>query len=108
MSLLVRLMRRKPPQGNVFGAPMSGRRWKARGWRPFVDHVSSYRWWILAVAGIAAFVLGCIGWWEYMPKAHPTAGDAAFVAYWSLKAFLVDSPPEQVIPWQLNVATRRL
>jgi hypothetical protein len=104
MSLLARLMNRKSLQGNVFGVSMSGRRWKSQVWRPFADQVSSYRWWILAVAGIAAFVLGCIGWWEYMPKAHPTAGDAAFVAYWSLRDFLVYSPTDHVIPWQLNVA----
>jgi hypothetical protein len=105
MSLLARLVpARKSRRANGFGGYNPGRRWTTQAWRRFADQVSTYRWWILAVAGIAAFVLGCIGWWEFKAKAQPTAGDAAFVTYWSLKAFLVDSPPDQVIPWQLNVA----
>jgi hypothetical protein len=84
------------------GRAPGGRIGKARRW--FVDQVSTYQWWILAVAGIAAFALGCVGWWEFKAKAHPTAGDGAFVAYWSLKDFLMNSPADQVIPWQLNVA----
>jgi hypothetical protein len=84
------------------GHPPGG--WIGQAWRWFVDQVSTYRWWILAAVGIAAFVLGCVGWWEFKAKAHPTAGDAAFVAYWSFKDFLMNSPADQVIPWQLNVA----
>ena len=105
MSLFARIMpARKSPRSNGFGGHTSDRRWAAQVWRRFADQVSTYRWWIAAVAAIVAFVLGCIGWWEFKAKAHPTAGDAAFVAYWSLKDFLVNSPAEQVIPWQLNVA----
>jgi TrkA-N domain len=73
-------------------------------WRWLADQISTYHWWILAVAGIAAFVLGCFGWWEFKAKAHPTAGDAAFIVFWSLKGFLANSPNDQVIPWQLNVS----
>jgi hypothetical protein len=105
MSLLARLApARKSQRANGFGGHTPARRWTAQAWRRFVDQVSTYRWWITAVAGIAAFVLGCIGWWEFKAKAHPTAGDAAFIAYWSLKDFLMNSPGDQVIPWQLNVA----
>jgi hypothetical protein len=105
MSLLARLVpARKSQRANRLGGTTPGRRGIDKAWRWFVGQVSSYRWWIAAVAGIAAFVLGCIGWWEYKAKAHPTAGDAAFIAYWSLKDFLMNSPSDQVIPWQLNVA----
>jgi hypothetical protein len=75
-----------------------------RAWRSCVNQVSTYQWWILAVAAIAAFILGCVGWWKFQCQRHPTDGDPAFIAYWSLKDFLMNSPSEQVIPWQLNVA----
>jgi hypothetical protein len=86
------------PPGHPRGGPIG------TAWRWFAGQISTYRWWILLVAGIAAFVLGCIGWWEFKAKAHPTSGDAAFIAYWSLKDFLANSPIDQVIPWQLNVS----
>ncbi len=105
MSLPVRLVpTRKSQRANGLGGHTPGRRWTAQAWRRFADGVATYRWWILAVAGIVAFALGCIGWWEFKAKAHPTAGDAAFIAYWSFKDFLMNSPADQVIPWQLNVA----
>jgi TrkA-N domain len=105
MSLLARLVpARKSQRANRLGGTTPGGRRIDKAWRWFVDQVSSYRWWIAAAAAIAAFVLGCIGWWEYKVKAHPTAGDPAFIAYWSLKDFLMNSPSDQVIPWQLNVA----
>lgn len=105
MSLLARLVpARNSQRANELGGTTPGQRGTTKAWRWFFGQVASYRWWILAVAGIAAFVLGCIGWWEFKAKAHPTAGDAAFVAYWSFKDFLMNSPADQVIPWQLNVA----
>jgi hypothetical protein len=73
-------------------------------WRWLADQIATYHWWILAVAGIAAFVFGFWGWWEYKATAHPTAGDIAFAFYWSLKGFLANSPNDRVIPWQLNVS----
>jgi hypothetical protein len=105
VSLLARLApARNSQRANGLAGHTAGKGRTAKAWRWFVGQVSTYRWWILAVAGIAAFVLGCIGWWEFQTKAHPTAGDAAFIAYWSLKDFLMNSPSNQVIPWQLNVA----
>ena len=101
MSLLARLV---PAGDSAQAGSRSGQLTPGgRAWRGFVEQVSTYRRWILAAAGIAAFVLGCIGWWERI-KAHPTDSDAAFIVYWSLKDFLVNSPSDQVIPWQLNVA----
>jgi hypothetical protein len=105
VSLLTRLLPARESQrsSGLQGTTPGGSR-PAQAWRRFAGEVYNYRWWILAVAGITAFVLGCIGWWRFKCEAHPAAGDAAFIAYWSLKDFLVNSPSDQVIPWQLNVA----
>ena len=67
--------------------------------------LADYRWWILVVAGCVAFILGCIGWWRLLnPGAHPRLSDAAFVAYWSFKNFMFNSPLQRDIPWELDVA----
>ena len=105
MSLLARLLpahNTLPSNGLTGRTP--GQRPIGKAWRSFVYQVSPYRWWIAAVAGIAAFVFGCIGWWRFKCEAHPAAGDPAFIVFWSLKDFLANSPSDQVIPWQLNVA----
>lgn len=105
MSLLARLVPARSARhtGNWSkGDPPAGR--IGRAWRRFVDQISPYRWWIRAAAGITAFVLGCVGWWKFQCERHPTDGDAAFIVYWIFKDFLMNSPSEQVIPWQLNVA----
>jgi hypothetical protein len=76
----------------------------ADAWVECKSQVRAYHWWIFTAGAIIAFVLGCVGWWKLQCEGHPTAGDAAFVAYWSLKDFLWNSPSQQVIPWELNVA----
>jgi hypothetical protein len=110
MSLLARLV---PPRGHSQrpGGPgrLTGSGWSISGARRrFVGLLTDYRWSILAVAGVIAFVLGCIGWWEFKTRDHPghgTIGDGTFVAYWSFKDFLMpEFPDEREIPWELNVA----
>jgi voltage-gated potassium channel Kch len=64
-----------------------------------------YRWYILTVGAMIAFVLGTWGWWLYLrrqPGSVPyPVSDAV---YWSVKDFLFNSPSSDGLPWQLDVA----
>jgi TrkA-N domain len=108
MSRLAKLV---PQRGHTQqpGRP-TGSGWSISGTRRwFVGLLADYHWWVLAVAGVIAFVLGCIGWWKYPvaghPTGHPTLGHGAFVAYWSFKNFLMpEFPDERAMPWELHVA----
>ncbi|HWT49770.1 MAG TPA: NAD(P)-binding protein [Mycobacterium sp.] len=109
MSLLARLV---PPRGHS-QRPGDPERLRGSGrsisgaWRWFVGLLADYHWWLLAVAGVIAFVLGCIGWWKFKVTHHPpppTLGDGAFVAYRSFKDFLMESSGQRQIPWELTVA----
>ena len=74
-------------------------------WRWIAALVSEYHWYILAVGAVVAFVLGYIGWAKELAEAYPEHRPINFtdVTYWSLKDFLMDSPREPDLPWQLDV-----
>ena len=76
------------------------------GWRWFAALVADYHWYILFVAGVIAFTLGCIGWAKVLPEADPNNRPILFtdLAYWSFKDFLMNSPGQPDLPWQLDVA----
>jgi voltage-gated potassium channel Kch len=108
MSVLVGLLpTRRNRQGHADQRGFVDDGWSVRrAWRWFVVRLADYHWYLLAVVGAAAFILGCIGWWKFTVTGHghPVSGDGAFVAYWSFKDFLMNSPVDRIIPWQLNVA----
>jgi voltage-gated potassium channel Kch len=115
MSLLVRLLARgaasvhTPAQSNAHNPDTGGLTQHGRSmrtaWQSFTRLLADYHWYILAVAGGVAFVLGCIGWWRILnPGQHPIPSDGAFVAYWSFKDFFMNAPSERNIPWELDVA----
>ena len=60
--------------------------------RSFVRTLADYRWYLLGAGGIVAFVLGCIGFWQYV--GHPTPSE---VVYRSLTLFLLEGG--QAEPW---------
>ncbi|HWF71379.1 MAG TPA: NAD-binding protein [Mycobacterium sp.] len=67
-------------------------------------YLSDYRWLILAVAGLVAFALGFVGWWQALRSQlghNPNVTDAA---YWSLNNFFVNSPAQVNVPWALDIA----
>jgi hypothetical protein len=70
--------------------------------------IAEYRWYILALAGIAAFILGCIGWWKFYthPPSPRQPQNPRFsdVAYWSFKDFLMNSPDSVRLPVELDIA----
>jgi hypothetical protein len=85
---------------------LTGHRWSFRSaGRRFVGLLAQHQWWILAVAGVAAFVLGYIGAWEFLTK-EPSAAHASFsdAAYLSLKDFVLENYENLGLPWQLDVA----
>lgn len=117
MSLLARLVPPDmstpdgPPPGDATGRgdpdrQRSGGSPVKAAWRWFAGQLTAYHWWIIAVVGGIAFVLGCVGWWRFEKLGdHSRPSDAAFVAYWSLKDFfLVDNPEVRGIPWELDAA----
>jgi hypothetical protein len=89
--------------------------------RAFLNHASrisprsiarilaDFRWVVLGVAGVVAFVLGCVGYNEYLNQLHtdgvlkhgPGPGD---VAYDTLKLFLLTAPDRTGLPVALDVA----
>ncbi|MGH3522709.1 MAG: hypothetical protein ACRDU4_07745, partial [Mycobacterium sp.] len=85
---------------------LAGRSWSIRNaWRWFVRLLRDYQWWILAVAGVAAFTLGCIGWWKLMRHEYPQVSHPLSTAvYWSFQDFLMEAPEEPSLPWQADVA----
>ncbi len=73
--------------------------------RRVARYLSDYRWWILAAGGVAAFVLGCFGYWEFFNEdfTHHHA-DVPDVIYWSFKNFIFDSYEEPNLPLEVNIA----
>ncbi|MGO9252243.1 MAG: NAD-binding protein [Mycobacterium sp.] len=85
---------------------LTGGRWSFRsGGRWLVSLLADYQWWMLGGAGVAAFVLGCIGSWHFLPKAYPqTHTNFIDAAYLSLKGFVINSTEVPGAPWQLDVS----
>lgn len=116
MSVLARLLptpssavgTRAPTDGQRGGEPgeQTHDRWSVRRvWRSFRGVLSDYHWYVLGVAGVVAFILGCIGWWRYLPGHYPKViHPYSDVAYWSFKDFFINSPADPNLPWQLDVA----
>jgi hypothetical protein len=115
MSLLARLVP-SGPSDTAMPVP-SGQRaepgelndagWSLKSaWRWFAAFLADYHWYILAAAAAVALTLGCIGWAEVLPQAYPNIRPINFtdVAYWSFKDFLMNSPAQPDLPWQLDVA----
>lgn len=73
--------------------------------RSVARFLSDYQWYILAIAGVAVYVLGFVGWWKYLPEHNPdkhvTYSDAA---YMSIQNFFVESPTAFGLPVEANVA----
>jgi TrkA-N domain/RyR domain len=69
-------------------------------WRSFARRYANYHWWVLGAAGVAAFALGWIGFWEVLD--HPSPSDAA---YDSLQLFTLDASADRTrIPIPLDIA----
>jgi hypothetical protein len=58
------------------------------------------RWWTLGLTGVVAFVLGVVGFNEYLPDPH-SAGD---VVYRTIKLFFLSGPEEGNLPISLEIA----
>jgi voltage-gated potassium channel Kch len=116
MSLLARLLRSAPPIPAAADKPrrrdpgeLTNRGWSVRSARRwFVRLLADYRWYILVFAGLVAFILGCIGWWQFfthpIPPAQPRQPRPSDIVYWSFKDFLSNSPSAVGLPWELDVA----
>ena len=80
--------------------------WSLKGvWRWFAGLLADYHWYILAVAGVVAFILGYIGWWHFLPVIYPNRPvNVSDAAYWSFKDFLMNSPGQPGLPVELDVA----
>ena len=72
--------------------------------RRVARYLSDYRWWILAIAGLVAFVLGCVGYWEFFSELNHHHPDVADIVYWSFKNFIFDSYEEPNLPPAVNIA----
>jgi hypothetical protein len=76
-------------------------------WRWLTELLADYHWWVLAAGAVVAFVLGCIGWHKFLPQPQVYPGRVVHfsdVAYWSFKDFLMNSPGQPGLPWELDVA----
>jgi voltage-gated potassium channel Kch len=112
MSLLARLVPypvQDPAQGDrQHAADHNGptdRGWSVgKGWQWFRGMLAYYHWWILAFAWLAAFALGCIGWWRFSHLNAHIPSDYSYAAYMSFKDFLMNSPGQQSIPWELHIS----
>ena len=71
--------------------------------RRFSRVLADYRWYVLGVAAVVAFVLGCVGFWQYYVSSgvHPAPSD---VVWWSLRNFLAYSPSDPKLPVTLDIA----
>ncbi|MDT5010859.1 MAG: hypothetical protein QOH57_2476 [Mycobacterium sp.] len=67
--------------------------------RSFVRRLTDYRWLFLAIAAVAAFVLGCVGFAQFAGTLGPTD-----VAYSSLKLFFLTAPEKPQLPVPLDIA----
>jgi hypothetical protein len=61
--------------------------------------LADFQWYVVAVAGVVAFALGCVGFAEHL--SNPTPSD---VAFWSLKLFFFTAPVDTRLPIALDVA----
>ncbi len=69
--------------------------------RSFARTLADYRWYVVGAGGIAAFVLGCIGSWQFLH--HPAPTD---VAYLSLRLFFMETSAgdHTHVPVSLDIA----
>ncbi|KUI28925.1 hypothetical protein AU196_14565 [Mycobacterium sp. IS-1742] len=76
--------------------------------KAMAQHIASaalnYRWHILVVAALTAFVLGCVGYWQYFTNADGTPPAASDAIYWSLRTFLTYAPLDPHLPLALDIA----
>ena len=72
-------------------------------WHPIFRAVAAYRLHILVVAGIGAFVLGCVGSWQYLAGEHkgPSLSDAV---YSGMQLFFGTTIAQTHMPASLNIA----
>lgn len=81
--------------------------WVYDNWQRLGRILAKYRWYLLAVAGGVAFLLGCIGWWQYFTHPslpiRPSQPRLTDIVYWSLKNFLMNSPAQAQLPWPLDI-----
>jgi Trk K+ transport system NAD-binding subunit len=88
--------------------PADSQGWVKDTWRWLKRKLAKYRWYLLAAAGIVAFILGCFGWWQYFthpsPPTQPSRPRLTDIAYWSLKNFLMNSPAQARLPWPQDIA----
>jgi hypothetical protein len=75
---------------------------KSRQW--FRGMLADYRWWILGFAWLVAFTLGCVGWWRFKQLNAHIPGHYSYAAYMSFKGFLMNSPGQPNVPWELNTS----
>jgi len=67
--------------------------------RSVVRILADFQWYVLAVVGLVAFALGCVGFAEHLPNPRPSD-----VVFWSLKLFLFTAPDKTHLPIALDVA----
>ncbi|MCV7311103.1 NAD-binding protein [Mycobacterium paraffinicum] len=68
--------------------------------RSFALLLADYRWHVLAGVGVAALVLGNIGFWQLW-KHHPEPSD---IVFWSFKLFTASTPVDDHLPVTLDIA----
>jgi len=73
-------------------------------YRQGTRYLSDYRWWILAIAGLIAFALGCVGWSQFFSRHFGRNPDFSDVVYWSFKNFILDSSEDPNLPLALDIA----
>jgi voltage-gated potassium channel Kch len=89
----------------IWGAPTDRAGSARNGLRWFVRLLADYRLYVLAVAGLVAFLLGCVGWWKFFHQQYPSVRHPfSDVVYWSFKDFLFNSPSNPGLPTELDVA----
>jgi voltage-gated potassium channel Kch len=86
---------------------LTGNGWSLRSaGRWLLALVAQYQWWILGVASITAFILGCMGAGEWQAAQEGAEGHSNLTdaAYLSLKDFVLENEAESRVPWKLEVA----
>jgi voltage-gated potassium channel Kch len=73
--------------------------------RSVARYLSDYQWPLLAIAAVAVFVLGFIGWSRFEPEQQPHRHfNYSDAAYLSIQNFFVESPTEIGVPVEENIA----